>query len=271
MEIFTQAISAFKWYHVIEIIILWVGLYLSFSYYKKRNAVWYGYFLTLFAVLTLGMRVLGFVSSVVFILLLVCAFTIAPAILFANDLRRDLFKLSYHNNFFDHRSALDFDHLTLEKSSESIVQACQNMSKNDIGALIVITDNISDAILESGTIMNSLLTAELLETLFTPKSPLHDGAVIVNANKVVAAGCYLPLSNNKELPKEFGTRHRAAIGISENNPAVTAIIVSEETGIISAAHNGKIVRYLDGKSLANILEYALKITTDDSHDSTWRR
>ncbi|MEG1707058.1 MAG: DNA integrity scanning protein DisA nucleotide-binding domain protein, partial [Clostridia bacterium] len=89
--------------------------------------------------------------------------------------------------------------------------------------MILISDNISDSILESGTSIDAKLSSELLETIFFPKSPLHDGAVVINGDRVVSAGCYLPLTSKLDLSKELGTRHRAAIGISESNPTLTAI------------------------------------------------
>jgi len=96
------------------------------------------------------------------------------------------------------------------------------------------------------------VTAELLINIFMPRSPLHDGAVIIRGNTIAAAGCFLPLTENPNLSKELGTRHRAGLGITEVSDAVV-IIISEETGVISLAHNGKLTRYLDEKTLRSTL------------------
>jgi diadenylate cyclase len=114
------------------------------------------------------------------------------------------------------------------------------MAKQDIGALIIITPSTVDAhILDSGTFLNANLSAPLLESIFNTKAPLHDGAVIVKGNKIISAGCFLPLTQDITLPKELGTRHRAAIGITEESN-VMAIVVSEESGIISLARQANL-------------------------------
>ena len=122
--------------------------------------------------------------------------------------------------------------------------------------MIIAPEYVSNYILESGTILNAKLSSELLETLFFPKSPLHDGAVLISKNTVLAAGCYLPLTQSTTVDRNLGTRHRAAIGMTEMNPSVTAIVVSEETGIISVMYNGKIKRYLDAELLTEALQCA---------------
>ena len=129
------------------------------------------------------------------------------------------------------------------------VEAVDSMSASRTGALIVIEREISlNDIVETGTVIDSQITAQMIGTIFYEGTPLHDGAVIVRGDKLYAAGCVLPLTQNKELNKELGTRHRAGIGITENSDALV-IIVSEETGIISIAQNGKLTRFLDGKTI----------------------
>jgi diadenylate cyclase len=110
---------------------------------------------------------------------------------------------------------------------------------------------------ESGIALDAILTYDLLVTIFSPYTPLHDGAVIVQQNRIIAAGCFLPLTLDAYLSKELGTRHRAAIGVTEETDAA-AIIVSEETGIISLALGGKITRDLAGSSLRNALQNAME-------------
>ena len=152
---------------------------------------------------------------------------------------------------------------TLEKNIDEIVRAVDNLAKNKVGALICMEriTRLGD-VTKTGTIINSAISAELLVNIFVPNTPLHDGAVIVGSNKILAAGCFLPLTHNNDLSKELGTRHRAAIGISENSDAV-AIVVSEETGKISLALNGGLTRNLTvdtlKKALAKTMQAEAKI------------
>src|SRR5699024_4122824 len=120
--------------------------------------------------------------------------------------------------------------------------SCNYMAKRRIGALITIERETGiDDYAETGIPINGNITHELLTNIFTPNTPLHDGAVIIKSEKIVAAACYLPLSENPLISKELGTRHRAAIGVSEVTDALT-IVVSEETGNISCTKNGEIRR-----------------------------
>ncbi len=144
--------------------------------------------------------------------------------------------------------------------NDFIVEICKavaNMSSKNIGALIVIEreTKLGD-IIESGTNLNSKVSSELLETLFFPNSPLHDGAVIIKDGLVEAAGCFLPLSY-QNIDKSLGTRHRAAFGVSEISDSIV-IVVSEETGIISLVINGKITRNYDFEKLNSLLGRILK-------------
>ena len=148
-------------------------------------------------------------------------------------------------------SSADSD--SVQSAARMIVGAAVQMSKTRTGALIVVEGNtrLGD-IINSGTVLNAQMSEELLLNIFYPKSPLHDGAAIVRDSRILAAGCVLPLTQNKDLNKELGTRHRAGIGITENSDALV-IIVSEETGVISIAQNGKLTRFLDGKKIEKTL------------------
>lgn len=134
------------------------------------------------------------------------------------------------------------------------IRAVQNMSKKDIGALIVLSNNnLPEGIIQSGTIVNADITSQMIEAVFYPKAPLHDGAMIIEGNKIYAAGCFLPVAQSDNLPKDMGSRHRAALGVT-SVASVTAIVVSEETGIISIVKNGAVVkRYADASDLKNAL------------------
>lgn len=133
------------------------------------------------------------------------------------------------------------------------VKACQNMSKSRVGALIVFAPTkIAKHILDTGTDIGGKITSPLLESIFNTKSPLHDGAIVVKGDQVLAAGCFLPLSQSQNLSKDIGTRHRAAIGITEETDML-AVVVSEENGIISIAKKGELKRYITPEKLTETL------------------
>lgn len=132
----------------------------------------------------------------------------------------------------------------LNKAIDEVIRAVDVLSKTYTGALIVFEKNTKMGdITRTGILVNANITAELLVNIFTPNTPLHDGAVVVREDKIMSAACFLPLTDNHDLSKELGTRHRAALGISENSDSI-AIVVSEESGKISMAVNGGLTRNL---------------------------
>ncbi len=137
---------------------------------------------------------------------------------------------------------------------DEMIRAMQNMSKNNVGALIVLSnENLPEGIIESGTVVNAEITSQMIEAVFYPKAPLHDGAMVIEGSKIYAAGCFLPLAQSENLPKEMGSRHRAALGVT-SVASVTSLVVSEETGIISIVKNGAIKKkYADATDLRNAL------------------
>jgi len=140
-----------------------------------------------------------------------------------------------------------------------IAAACSEMSRQRVGALIVLERSIRlDEYAERGVRLDARVSARILLNLFYPNAPLHDGAVLVRRNRVLAAGAVLPLSEDVLDSFQYGTRHRAAIGISEHTDAV-AVVVSEETGSISVAQRGRIVRWLDREKLISLLEALLHL------------
>jgi diadenylate cyclase len=174
-------------------------------------------------------------------------------VLFQPELRRALEKIgsSGFQDLFVNRTGEDLIRNTT--AIEAIVRTCQRLSAQYVGALIVIErDTKLGEIVNTGTQMDSLVSSELLENLFTPKSPLHDGAVVIRDARIKAAACYLPLTENSGLSRELGTRHRAALGISEVSDAI-AVVVSEESGKISYAHNGGLTRNLTPDMLRKAL------------------
>lgn len=155
---------------------------------------------------------------------------------------------------------------------DELCEAAANMSKTKTGALIVIerSTRLGDVI-RTGSVVNADVSAALLENIFAPNTPLHDGAVIVRGNRIHTAGCLLPLTSNPNLSRELGTRHRAALGVSEASDAMV-VVVSEETGKISIAINGTLTRNLDKDSLKRALDrvFNTKSDTDTEKFKFWR-
>lgn len=155
-----------------------------------------------------------------------------------------------------------------DKTINEIAKACVEMGKVKTGALIVIEQNETLKDYErTGIEVDGLVTSQLLINIFEHNTPLHDGAVIIRGNRVTSATCYLPLSDNLSLSKELGTRHRAGVGISEVTDSLT-VIVSEETGKISVAYEGRLERNLDGEALKNRLKQLLN---DENNEKKNRR
>ncbi|MBS4216459.1 MULTISPECIES: diadenylate cyclase CdaA [Neobacillus] len=175
---------------------------------------------------------------------------LAIIIIFQPELRRALEQLGRGRFFSRSNNPEDEDQ---EKTVEAIMKATDYMAKRRIGALISIEreTGMSDYI-ETGIGLNSRISSELLINIFIPNTPLHDGAVIIQRNNVAAAACYLPLSESPFISKELGTRHRAALGISEVTDSIT-VVVSEETGAISLTKNGELHRDLKADEFREIL------------------
>lgn len=141
-----------------------------------------------------------------------------------------------------------------ERCIAAIIKALQNMSKNNVGALVVLSKgNMPKSVIQSGTVIDAEISSQMIEGVFFPRAPLHDGALIIHGHKLQAAGCFLPLTQKTTYPKEFGTRHRAAIGITEV-ANVISLVVSEETGIISIVKQGNVTRYADYDMLMDALK-----------------
>ncbi|MFC0190470.1 diadenylate cyclase CdaA [Fictibacillus aquaticus] len=191
---------------------------------------------------------------------------LAIIIIFQPELRRALEQLG-RGRFFSRAGMPEEEEM--EKSIAAITKSTSYMAKRRIGAIISIERETGlNEYVETGIPMNAKLTSELLTNIFVPNTPLHDGAVIVKSNQIFAAGCYLPLTESPFISKELGTRHRAAIGVSEVTDAVT-VVVSEETGTISLTKNGEIYRNLDEESLKNLLNAELIISNKPASSSRW--
>lgn len=183
-------------------------------------------------------------------------------VIFQEEIRRFLLTLGSQRRlpaiarFFTKR--INEDQTEEEEAILPVVIACNSMSKNLVGALIIIERSMSlSDIIKSGENIDAKINTELIKNIFFKNSPLHDGAMIIRKNRIVAAGCILPVSHSLNIPKDLGLRHRAALGITQQSDAI-AIIVSEETGAINIAHKGEFKLHLAGNELENFLVNNLK-------------
>ena len=198
---------------------------------------------------------------------------IALVIIFQPELRRALEQLGRKKilfGLFRFNDGREKGERFSSKTAEEIVRACFDMGAAYSGALIVIEqDMVLEEYEKTGITVDGLVTSQLLINIFEHNTPLHDGAVIIRGDRVVAATCYLPLSDNNNLNKALGTRHRAGVGISEVTDSMT-IIVSEETGKVSVAVGGELIHDIDADSLRNKLEYLRRRTIDVKSFKIWR-
>ena len=208
----------------------------------------------LFVSQVLQMRLLGSILDK-----LVSVGVIALIVLFQDDIRKFLYNLGAHRRmkaltrFFTSPKGKEKVKKDVKEMIMPIVMASMNMSKGKVGALIVIERSVplSDVVV-TGEQIDALINQRLIENIFFKNSPLHDGAVVISKRRIKAAGCILPVSHNLDIPKELGLRHRAAMGVSQESDAV-AIVVSEETGGISIAVNGRFHLRLSAEELESIL------------------
>lgn len=178
-------------------------------------------------------------------------------IIFQPEIRRGLEHIG-RSAFIDKHILQDEE--AMAKVIEEIVNAVESLSREKTGALIVIERLTGlGEIINTGTKLDSLVSSALLENIFVVNTPLHDGATIIRNDRIISSGCFLPLTSNNELNRALGTRHRAALGISENSDAII-IVVSEETGTISLAVNGNLTRNYDKVRLKDILMRIIKKT-----------
>lgn len=252
MERIENFFKSFQPIYVVEILLLTLCFFFTLNILRKNNAKLLILFLVIYTIAVCSLcfftpAIPGFVG-----LILIGLFLVAIAAMFATEIKRAVWDSASKGPEIKHLDN-NSDRNDAKNCMNEIIKAVQSMSKNNVGALIILANsNIPSSILDTGVSVNSEISSELMESIFFPKTPLHDGAMIINDNKIQAAGCFLPLSQEVNLPKELGTRHRAGIGITEAI-SVYAIIVSEETGVISVAHQGKIKRYADTEMLKNTL------------------
>ncbi|GAA0700725.1 diadenylate cyclase CdaA [Paraclostridium ghonii] len=188
---------------------------------------------------------------------------IAVLIIFQPELRSGLEYIGRTKFNFLGKNNYTISEEELKKDIEEIVECLYSLSRQKIGALIIMErDTRIGEVINTGTIIDGEISRQLLINTFIPNTPLHDGAVVIRDGKVKAAACFLPLTENKDLSKDLGTRHRAAIGVSEISDCLS-LIVSEETGAVSIAKSGKLYRNMTKERLTNILRSNLKSSSED--------
>ena len=247
-------LPAFKFTDVLEILILAFLIYNIIKWIKYTRA-W-----TLFKGLLVLLAFSVFSAIMQFDVILwiirntISVGIIAFVILFQPELRRTLEQLGSNTKFLS--KFFEFNTSARDRVKDDIYKvtvAVNELAKSKTGALIVFERDIKlTDIIETGLEINSEISPQLLVNIFVPNTPLHDGAVIISNNKITAAACILPLADDKNIARELGTRHRAGIGISKDSDAIV-VIVSEETGSISIANNGVLIRDVKDEALKRIL------------------
>lgn len=247
---FENIVSGVGFTDILDIMIVTFIIYKLLDFIRETRAEQLAKGLLLLVVATLLSKVLQLYTLHWILSGVMTVGLIAVVVIFQPELRRGLEYLG-RSKFSNVLSEVDKEEAKYMVGQ--LVEAIDSMSVSRTGALIVIEREISlSDIVETGTVIDAVISAQMVGNIFYEGAPLHDGALIIRGNRLYAAGCVLPLTQNKNLNKELGTRHRAGIGITENSDALV-IIVSEETGIISVAQNGKLTRFLDVKKIEKSL------------------
>ncbi|MEG1753712.1 MAG: diadenylate cyclase CdaA [Christensenella sp.] len=247
-----NSLMAFTWRDTVDIIIVAIILYWLIKLLAKTRAVRVLIGLGVILILARVFVALGLETAKWLMNAILPAGAVVIVILFQPEIRRALETLG-RGKIFRFAGKAQVEMRNGEHIVEEISRAVLNMSKQKVGAILVFERKTGLAdLLDSGTILDADISSELIENIFYPNTPLHDGAMILRDESIVAAGCFLPLSDNKQVAQELGTRHRASLGVSEVSDAYV-LVVSEEKGIISFAYDGVLKRYIDAKALKEIL------------------
>jgi diadenylate cyclase len=247
---------------VIDIAIVSFLFYRLFSLMRGTRAVHMFFGLIVLFLLSVIAQWMNLIAVNWLISSLRTAWVIAFVIIFQPELRRALSMLG-QNRFWSR-----FVRVRANRVIPEVVKSVQELSEKKVGALIVLEkDTGLKSYIETGTMIDARVTAELIETIFTRPSPLHDGAVIIQNDRVLAAGCTLPLSQDQRLAQSMGMRHRAGLGLSEETDAMV-IVVSEESGSIAFAEDGKLYRKVDLATLKNELFRSFGVVGDERYVGT---
>ncbi len=258
---------SFNWTNMAEIFIIFLILWLFYKKFIKNTqsekfvkGAFFLIFLWIFSeiLIRFDLRILG-----VFLKAIVTVVSLSLIVIFQPELRRFLGflgQVDFINRLFDN-SAKNNDTRNIDVLKE-IIESVKYFSKSHTGALIVFQNDLSNTYYDVGTVLNADVSTELLLTIFHPNTPLHDGAVVISGDKIISAGVLLPLTEDPKLSWKYGTRHRAAIGMTEISDAV-CLVVSEETGDVSISMDGSLKKYEDLVSLKADLENILGVKTSD--------
>lgn len=250
-----ELLTNLRWNDLLDIVLVACIIYWIILLIKGTRAVQMLFGLAVIFLVYLGSKVTGLFTLQWILDNFISSIVIVIVVLFQHDIRRALISVG-KNPFFS-----DISYREETEIIEELVKGCVNLASKKIGALIVIEreTGLKD-LLEMGVEIDAKVAGDLITSIFLPYSPIHDGAVIIQQGRLKQAGCFLPLSQSQDISKIYGTRHRAAIGLTELVDAVT-IVVSEETGKISVVVGGKITRDLDSSSLRRILKRLLEPDT----------
>ena len=251
-EAIGNALIAFSWRDVVDIIIVTVILYWLIKLLARTRAVRVLIGVGIILILSRVFVALNLQTASWLMNTMLSAGAVIIVILFQPEIRRALEALG-RGKIFTFATKSQMEVKNAEHIIEEISRAMLSMSKQKVGAILVFErkTGLGD-VMDSGTMLDADISSELIENIFYPNTPLHDGAMILRNDRIVAAGCFLPLSDNKQVAQELGTRHRASLGVSEASDAYV-LVVSEEKGIISFAYDGVLRRYIDAKALKEIL------------------
>jgi len=243
------------WTAVLDIVVVAVIIYQLLVFIKGTRAVQMALGLALIVVFFYFSRWIALETVSWMLTNILPYFVFVIIVIFQHEIRRALVRFGQAPLFGG------FSTINRNEFYDEIVLAVRTLTTNQTGALIVIERDIGlKTYIESGIALDAALSYDLLVSIFNPSVPLHDGAVIIQNRRIAAGACFLPLTVKPRLSKELGTRHRAAIGVTEETDAV-AIVVSEETGAISFAHDGEMERYLDPDTLRQRLRNAFERKT----------
>lgn len=260
-----KLISSVRWYDVLDIVIVTLVIYYFIKILRQTRAIHLVKGLVFMAVIYLIVSALNMSTSSYLFSRLFSDLVIVLVLLFQPEIRKAIETFGRGDfkkfTFFSQRGS-GLSEEQLRKSSSYIAKAAGEMSDNKIGALIVIEGKSPlGEIISTGSIVDAEISIPMIENIFFPKSPLHDGAMIIRQNRIHAAGCILPLTQN-QISRELGTRHRAALGMSEHSDALI-IIVSEETGAISTAENGILTRDItQGELMEKLISFLITDLSD---------
>lgn len=264
----TDVLAALSWRSILDITIITFIFYKAIILIRGTRAEQLVKGLAVLLLTTLVSGWLGLATVHWLLRQMMTVGLVAIPIVFQPELRRALETLG-RGKIFTRASSLSGE-IDFDEMSDELLKAIRVLVKKKLGALIVLERQTGlSEFIETGIIIEGQVSAELLVNIFMERSPLHDGAMIIRQNRVAAAGCYLPLTENPNLSKELGTRHRAALGVTEHSDAL-AIVISEETGVISLANNGKLTRYLDEKTLTQMLHSLCKPPSSTFNFWQWR-